>query len=53
MLSQFLRHPLAHDLTLVIVVKILALALAAQFLFGPASRLHVDSATLARHLFAG
>jgi len=46
------RHPLARELTAVLTVKICLITLAAIFVFGPASRPHVDPAVMAHHLLA-
>lgn len=48
---SFLRRPLVRDLTVVLAVKILVIALAAVFLFGPGRRPHIDHAAVLRHFF--
>ena len=43
-------RPLARDLILVLAAKIILIALASVFLFGPTQRIYVDADTVAHRL---
>ena len=45
------RHPLARDLSIVLVIKFAVILLAANFLFGDSQRVHLDSDRIAAHIF--
>jgi hypothetical protein len=45
------RHPLARDLTPVLVIKLVLIVLASVFLFGSVQRVHVDPTLIAHKLF--
>jgi hypothetical protein len=45
------RHPLARDLTPVLIIKLILMLLAGTFLFGAAQQVYVDNKIIATHLF--